>query len=108
MDCLAEEAEKEVMSKPADILAVMTRAQGKREEQLRREDDEATAESSATPIPLPQLDESLFVAGRVRRRLTKRQKRVQARKRAQEMAVISQRWDKRLTELSRQELGTTC
>ena len=104
-DGLAEEAEDVgVIDESAGILAVKTRAQRRKEEQQKLEDDETTAESGAAPIPLPQLDDSLFIGGREKKRLTRQQKRVQALKRAQEIKLASSQHQKRLTELSRQEL----
>jgi len=86
------------------ILAVKTRAQRKKEEQQRCEDDIATAESGATPIPMSQLDDSLFVGGRARKRLTKQQKRALAKERIEDREKASRQQEKCLTKLSRQEL----
>ena len=78
-ECLAEEAEELGMGvEECEVMAVQTRAQKKKEQECIREDDEASALSGATPIDLPQLDDSLFTGGRARRRLSKQQKRIQA------------------------------
>ena len=92
------------LSEPAEILAVQTRAQQRKDEQERHDDDKATAQSGSTPLPLPQFDDSLFEGGRLRKRLTKQQKRMQAQERAQKNTEATGQWDRRLTELSRQEI----
>ena len=103
-ECLAEEAEELGMGvEECEVMAVQTRAQKKKEQERIRKDDEASALSGATPIDLPQLDDSLFTGGRVRCRLSKQQKRIQAQERTQRRDTCEHR-EKRLVELSREEL----
>ena len=103
-ECLAEEAEELGMGvEECEVMAVQTRAQKKKEQECIQEDDEASALSGATPIDLPQLDDSLFTGGRVRRRLSKHQKRIQAQERTQRRDTCEHR-EKHLVELSREEL----
>ena len=64
---LAAEAEDtEVIGEAADIQAVQTRAQRKRDEQLCLEDDEASAQSGAIPRELCSLDDTLFAASKTK------------------------------------------
>ena len=94
--CLAAEAEDvevagaamkdtreftEVLNESLEVYAVQTRAQKRREEQEQQEDDEASAHSEANPTPLTQLDDSLFGRSKTRDKLTRSQKRAQAKER---------------------------
>ena len=100
-ECLAEEAEELGMGvEECEVMAVQTRAQKKKEQERIRK---ASALSGATPIDLPQLDDSLFTGGRERRRLSKHQKRIQAQERTQRRDTCEHR-EKRLVGLSREEL----
>ena len=67
------------MEDTAGVQAVTTRAQSRRELQQRQEDDEASAHSDATAVPLMQLDDSLFAESKVKQKLSRQQKRTQAR-----------------------------
>lgn len=60
----------EVTGGAAEIQAVKTRAQRKRDEQLCREDDEASAQSGAIPLNLCSLDDTLFATSKIKATLT--------------------------------------
>ena len=83
------------------VFAVQTRRQQERERQQQQQDDEASAASGAVPLDLATLDDSLFGSTKERRRLTRSQKRAQARDRGTDAEKSS---DLRLTELTSEEL----
>ena len=91
--------EEEVLG--GDVFAVQTRRQQERERQQQQQDDEASAASGAVPLDLATLDDSLFGSTKERRRLTRSQKRAQARDRGTDAEKSS---DLRLTELTSEEL----
>ena len=64
---------------PQEVLQVQTRKQDEKKHQQQQEDDEASATSGATPLDLTTLDDSLFGSSKERLRLTRSQKRAQAR-----------------------------
>lgn len=80
------------------IFAVQTRRQQEKERQQQQQDDEASASFGAVPLDLTTLDDSLFGPTR---RLTRSQKRAQARDKCTDAERSS---DLRLTEFTPKEL----
>jgi len=70
-----------VVAEPVVINEVKTRAQRQRERLLQQEDDQASEQSGATPTDLSALDEALFTTSKVKHKMTRSQKRLQARER---------------------------
>lgn len=79
------------------VLAVQTRKQRERERQQQLQDDDASAASGAVPLDLATLDDSLFVATKERKKLTKSQKQAQTHAKS---ANTEKPRDLRLTEFT--------
>ena len=102
---LAAEAEDtEVIGEAADIQAVQTRAQRKRDEQLCLEDDEASAQSGAIPRELCSLDDTLFATSKTKPKLTRSLKRVKAKEWLAQEDKAVQDTEPQLVDLSPEEL----
>lgn len=86
------------------VHVVKTRHQSAKERTECEEDDRVSAESSATPLDLHQLDNSLFAERRTRKKLTKKEKRAQVRDRALQQLNKTTTREPRHTELTPQQL----
>ena len=94
----------EVIGEAADIQAVQTRAQRKRDEQLCLEDDEASAQSGAIPRELCSLDDTLFATSKTKPKLTRSLKRVKAKEWLAQEDKAVQDTEPQLVDLSPEEL----
>jgi hypothetical protein len=105
VECLPAEGE-DVSVENDDIIvnAVKTRQQTAKEKAEQEEDDRVSNESGAIPLDLSQLDDSLFVETQTRKKLTKQEKRVQARERELLPLGATAAQEPRLTALTSQQL----
>lgn len=102
MDCQPEpEAMQKEPEPTCQVQAVQTRSQTQRDRDEAEKDDEASAESGATPVELNTLDDSLFTTPKMKKVQTRAEKRAQARKRIQQPPRTKER---HLLELSKDEV----